>query len=289
MAETFKKKLRRRVSYIPTFFSISLVLFLTGLFGLFILNANALKQSIKEDVQLSLYFKDNVNEADIMRIKTKLETEPYVKSAIYISKDQALKKWEKDNGDNPDSLLGFNPFPNSVDVHFKAGFVALDSLNKLKTTLEKNPIVREVNYNKVVVDNIDRYVGMAGIILISLALIMAIVSIMLIYSAIRLTMYSRRFLIKSMQLVGATKNFIRKPFIARGITVGLSGGIFACLLITGGLYLLVKKFPFFAVLQDYSQLSILLLFILILGVCISGLSSYFAINKYLKLKLDDLY
>lgn len=289
MAEAFKKKLRRRVSYIPTFFSISLVLFLTGLFGLFILNANALKQSIKEDVQLSLYFKDNVNEADIMRIQGKLETEPYVRTAVYISKDAALKKWERDNGDNPDSLLGFNPFPNSVDVHFRAGFVAIDSLNKLKTDLEKNPAVREVNYNKVVVDNIDRYISMAGLILISLALIMAIVSIMLIYSAIRLTMYSRRFLIKSMQLVGATKNFIRKPFIVKGVAIGLGGGIFACLLIVAGLYMLVRKFPFFSVLQDYTQLGILLVIILILGVCISGLSSYFAINKYLKLKLDDLY
>lgn len=278
---------KRRISYLPTFFSISLVLFLAGMLGLFIVNANIMKEKIKEDVALSIYFNDEVSEPDIIKVQKKLETEHYVKDAKYISKEEGVKLWPL--GEQGVKLLGFNPIPNSIDVHFKPGFVVFDSLNAIKTALEKNPGVREVQFDQNVVANIDKFVRIAGIVLGSLALLMALVSIALINSAIRLNMYSRRFLIKSMQLVGATKNFIRRPFIMTGLITGVCSAVFAGILLSGSIYFLSKKFDFMVMLNDQVQLGIVLLSLLIAGALISILSSYFAINKYLKLKLDDLF
>jgi len=278
---------KRRISYLPTFFSISFVLFLGGLLGYFILNANAMKRNIKENIELSLYFNDNVSEADILKTRDKLQTEPYVKKAEYISKEEGVKIWPL--GAEGVKLLGFNPIPNSIDVHFNSGFVVFDSLKTLKKALEKNPGIREVQFDENVVENIDKYVQTAGIILISLALMMGIVSIALINSAIRMNMYSRRFLIKSMQLVGATKNFIRRPIISTGIITGLCSAIFAALLLSALIYFIKQKFDFLFMIDNYLEIGALLAGMLILGVLITGLSSYFAINKYLKLKLDDLF
>lgn len=283
------KHLRRRISYLPTFFSISLVLFLAGLFGMFLLHANALKDIAKQNVQLNIYFKDDAQEADIVRMQKKLENEPYVIKATFVSKDEGLRNWQKDMGESPQEMLGFNPFPNSIDVHFKPDFVTVDSLEVLKKQLEKNMDVREVTYDKIVVDNIDRNVKTVGIILLSLALLMAAVSIALINNTIRLTLYSKRFIIKSMQLVGATQGFIRRPFIYRGFSVGLLSSIFASLLLLGTLYVLTENFKDLAMLQNYLHIGILLLGLGVLGMLISGLSSYLAINKYLKMKLDDLF
>ncbi len=278
---------KRRISYLPTFFSISFVLFLGGLLGYFILNANAMKRNIKENIELSLYFNDNVSEADILKTRDKLQTEPYVKKAEYISKEDGVKIWPL--GAEGVKLLGFNPIPNSIDVHFNSGFVVFDSLKILKTALEKNPGIREVQFDENVVENIDKYVQTAGIILISLALMMGIVSIALINSAIRMNMYSRRFLIKSMQLVGATKNFIRRPIISTGIITGLCSAVFAAILLSTFIYFIKQKFNFLFMIDNYLEIGSLLVGMLILGVLITGLSSYFAINKYLKLKLDDLF
>jgi cell division transport system permease protein len=278
---------KRRISYLPTFFSISLVLFLAGLLGLFLLNANAMKESIKENVEMSIFFKDEVTVPDILAIQKKLSAERYVKDATYIDKETGAKLWPL--GAQGVKLLGFNPIPNSIDVHFKSGFVAFDSLNSLKTSLEKNPGIREIQFDHDVVSNIDKFVRTTGIVLAGLALLMALISIALINSAIRLNMYSRRFLIKSMQLVGATKNFIRRPFIVTGIVTGICSALFAGVLLGIGIYIVSRKFEYLLVLNNYMQMGIILLGLLVMGTLIAGLSSYFAINKYLKLKLDDLF
>jgi len=246
-----------------------------------------MKEKIKEDVALSIYFSDEVTEPDIIKVQEKLESEHYVKEAKYISKEEGVKLWPL--GAQGVKLLGFNPIPNSIDVHFNPGFVVFDSLNAVKTALEKNPGVREVQFDQNVVANIDRFVSIAGIVLGLLALLMALISIALINSAIRLNMYSRRFLIKSMQLVGATKNFIRKPFIFTGLITGICSALFAGALLSACIYLLSRKFDFLSMLNNYVEMGIVVLAMLIAGALITGLSSYFAINKYLKLKLDDLF
>jgi cell division transport system permease protein len=278
---------KRRISYLPTFLSISMVLFLAGLIGLLIMNANKMKETIKEDIALSIYFKDSVPEADILKMQKQFEEKPNVIGAKYISKEEGAKLWPM--GAEGIKLLGFNPIPNTLDIHFKSEFVVFDSLNTLKTSIENMPGVRDVQFDQDVVDNLDKYVRVTGIVLVSLAVLMCLISIALINSAIRLNMYSRRFLIKSMQLVGATKNFIRRPFILTGIVTGLCSAILAALLLTGSIYYFQNKFGFLIIYNTYLQTAILLGGLLIIGVLISGLSSYFAINKYLKLKLDDLF
>lgn len=265
------------------------MLFLTGLFGLFILHANALKEITRENVQLSIYFKDDVKEADILSIQKQLESQPFVKTAKYVSKDEALHAMEKEMGENPSSLLGFNPFPNSIDVHFKPDFVTIDSLTLIKSQLEQKVSVREVNFDALMVQNIDRNIRIAGIVLLSLATIMGLVSIALINNTIRLTLYSKRFLIKSMELVGATGGFIRRPFIYKGFGLGLLSSLFACMLLLSGLYFLTQKFEDLERLQNFTLIGMLMFMLILLGMLISGLSSYFAINKYLKMKLDDLF
>jgi cell division transport system permease protein len=290
---------KRRISYLPTFFSISLVLFLAGLLGFFVLNGNGIKEKIREDIALSIYFKDTVSEAAMMQIRDRLKAQPFVKDAAYISKEEGAKNWPL--GKEGVKLLGFNPIPNSIDVHFQPGFVAYDSLNNLKASLEKNTAVRDVDFDKNVVENIDFIVRRAGIILASLALLFSLVSIALINNAIRLNMYSRRFLIKSMQLVGATKNFIRRPFILTGIITGAISALFAATLLIafiffGNKYSLmsfsVNMFSWANESVNHNiwlQSALIMLAMLAVGVLITGLSSYFAINKYLKLKLDDLF
>lgn len=282
----FKK---RTVSYLPAFLSITLVIFLGGLFGIFLLHAGKLKKEIKENLQLNVYFKDDAREADIIRLQKQMEAIPYVIGVKYTSKDEALKKWQQDLGENPMSVLDFNPFPNSLDVRFQSDYVAVDSLEQIKNKLEKNLSVREVTFDKAIVSNIDRNIKMVGLILLSFALLMGLVSITLINNTIRLTLYSKRFLIKSMQFVGATQNFIRRPFIIKGILLGFLSGIFAALLLMLTLYIVTYYFPNLEALQNYIHIGLLLFLIIIIGIAVSGLSSYFAINRYLKLKLDDLF
>jgi cell division transport system permease protein len=186
-------------------------------------------------------------------------------------------------------LLGFNPIPNSIEVHFRSGFVAIDSLNMVKTALEKNPGVREAAFDNDVVSNLDKTMRLAELLLLGLSLLIAVLSIGLINSAIRLNMYARRFLIKSMQMVGATRNFIRKPFILAGIAIGFCGALFAACLLIASVMLIPEKFRLLFAIHSYFEPAVLLFSLIIMGVLIAGLSSYFAINKYLKLKLDDLF
>jgi cell division transport system permease protein len=285
-----EKQFRKRtVSYIPAFLSITLVIFLAGLFGIFLLHAGKLKKEIKENLQLNVYFKDDAREADIIRLQKQLEAMRNVINVKYTSKEEALKKWQQDLGENPMSVLDFNPFPNSLDVRFQSDYVAVDSLENVKHLLERNLSVREVTYDKAIVSNIDRNIKMVGLILLSVALLMGLVSITLINNTIRLTLYSKRFLIKSMQFVGATKNFIRRPFIIKGILIGFLSGIFAALLLMITLYLVTYYFPNLEALQNYIQIGLLHFLLIIIGIAVTGLSSYFAINRYLKLKLDDLF
>jgi cell division transport system permease protein len=283
------KKFRRRFSYFPAFFSISLVLFLAGLFGLFIIHAGSIKDYIKENVQLSIYFKDDVKTDDIQSLRAKLAAEHYVRDAKFISKEDGLKLLEQEIGGNQEEVLGYNPVPNTIDIYFKPDYVAADSLSRLKAELEKNISIREVSYDAPVVQNIDRNVRIAAIVLLSLALLMSLVSIALINNTIRLTFYSKRFTIKSMQLVGATRNFIRQPFIFRGAALGLCSSVFACALLVGVLYAVNTRLVDLSQITNKVYVAGLMILVLLTGVFISSLSSYFAVNRYLRLKLDELF
>jgi cell division transport system permease protein len=283
------RQFRRRISYFPAFFSITLVLFLAGTFGLFIIHTNSLKNYIKENVQLSIYFKDDVNNADIQNLQHKLEAEPYVKSARFISKEDGLKLMNEKYGADQMKILGYNPIPNSIDLYFNPEYVAPDSLSILKTQLEKNISVREVSYDALVVQNINRNIRLAAIVLLSLALLMCLVSIALINNTVRLTFYSKRFIIKSMQLVGATRNFIRAPYILKGAILGLCSSVFACVLLISVMYFVNTRLIDLSEITNKMYISLLMVTMVATGVVISSLSSYFAVNRYLRIKLDDLF
>ncbi len=283
------KKIRRRISYLPTFFSISLVLFLLGVFGWFVLNVNTLKEEVRENVPLRLLLKEEVQQKEINQLIKNLQAKPQVKKAAYISKEEGLKLMRDEYDVNAEEIMGYNPLPNAIDVVFKADYIHPDSLMAFKAAMEEHIAVREVYYSKLLVQDIDKNIRLVGVVVLTFALLMGAVSIALINNTIRLTLYAKRFLIKSMQLVGATRSFIRKPFILRGLLLGFASGVFAVLLLVLSLYVFTAYFPELKLLQDFTQLSLLLACIVVLGMFISGLSSYFAINKYLKMKLDDLF
>ena len=293
MSADFKKKFRRRLTYLPTFFSITIVLFLVGLLGIVILKGYQIRRIMKENIVVRILFREDVKQEDMLAMEKKFKAESFVKSARFISKEEGLKQWQKDYSDDASKMLGFNPLPNTIDIYFKEGYMQPDSLNRLKQLLEKNDAnVREVYYQEALVQQIDKITSTIGVILLSMSLIMGFISIILIHNTIRLTLYARRFLIKSMQLVGATQGFIRGPFITRGVLMGLFSGLLAICAIGLLIIMLLHSYNLTEVpelMQDNFQTGILFFSVILLGILISGLSSYYAINKYLKMKLDDLF
>jgi cell division transport system permease protein len=283
------KSKRRRVSYFPTVIGISLVLFMLGLFGFVVIFANQLKSYIKENVQFSILFMETAHESDIMRLQKKLDNEPYVKSTKYVSREEAMKLLTEDFGEDPQTLLGFNPLPASLEVYMKAQFAVPDSVRNYLAEIHKFPHIKEIYYQETLLENLDRYVKIAAMVLLGLTIIFLIVAIALISSIIRLTLFSKRFLIKSMQLVGATPGFIRKPFMMKAVMHGFIGSVVAILLLAGIIYILNRYMPAIDIIYNYKLILLLFLVLVLLGFIITWGSSYIALNRYLRLKIDDLY
>jgi cell division transport system permease protein len=283
------RRRRRRFYYVTTILSITLVLFLTGLFGFVMLNVNQLIDSFKNDFQVHVLFLDDTREADIRRYSGEWEQHAGIRRAAFVHKDEAKEELILELGEDFTDFLGTNPLPHTVDLWLETEYVRSDSLVVLKNELSGAGGVKEVLYNEIVVENLERNVQVAGIILLGLAGIFLIITIALINSTIRLTMFSRRFLIKSMQLVGATRNFIRKPFMLTAIYHGFLGGFIASALLSGLVFYLYREYPQYLSLPEITELLILGAGLIIGGMLFSVISSYFAVNKYLRMRLDDLY
>lgn len=254
-----------------------------------VFHANQLKNFLKENVQVSVYFMEEVNEPDIFRLKKNLKDNKAIKSIAYTSKEDARKIMKENLGEDAQEILGYNPYPPSLDIYFKADYANPDTLKSFKEKWGSNTKVREVFYQQALVQNIDRYVRIAGIIVMSLAIIFLIIAIALINSTIRLNLYASRFLIKSMQLVGATRWFIRKPFILRSMFHGVLGGFVATILILLLLFFIQDLIPFIDFFAHGLFYTVVFVSLIIVGCLITGLSGLFSINKYLKMKLEDLY
>ena len=280
---------RTNLSFLPAFLSISLVIFVLGFLAIFMFEANRLKKAIKEDVRMSIYFRDEANDSLLSVIRSDLGKKKFVLDTKYISKEEGLKTISSSVGEKPDSLLGFNPIPKTIEVRFRDYFVSDDSLALLQKQMEGIKNVREVGYDKQVVKNIDRNITRVGWVLIGLAFIMGMISIALINNTVRLTMYSKRFIIKSMQFVGATRGFIMRPFLVSGVVIGLGGGILACVFLSIAIKVCTIYFPVSHLVDNYMQISMVMAGIVILSLIICLVSSYLAINRYLRLKLDDLF
>ncbi|MGD0710360.1 MAG: permease-like cell division protein FtsX [Bacteroidales bacterium] len=291
MAANEDKYARRRLttSYLSTIVGITLVLYMLGLLGLIIMHAKKLSDYVKENIGFTVFLNDDVKEADIFQLQKSLDARAYVKSTEYITKDKAAKELQKDIGEDFITFLGYNPLPSSLEVRFKATFANSDSLTVLQNELERNKSVKEVSYQKSLVTMVNENLRKISLIILGFSALLLIIAIALINNTIRLSVYSKRFLIRTMQLIGATEKFIQKPFMVKGIIQGLIGSVITIVLLVFTLYFAQKKIPELRELQDAALFIKLFIFVTVLGLVISWASTLLAVRKYLRIKTDFLY
>jgi cell division transport system permease protein len=275
--------------YISTVFGIAMVLLMIGLLGLILVHAKNLSRYVKENIVLNIFVDDAAHETDVLQLQKQLDANIVVKQTQYVSKELAARNLQKDLGEDFVKFLGYNPLSQSLDVYLKADYANNKDIEKFKADLLKNPLVKEVKYQQSLVDQMNQNLTSISLIILVFAGIFVILSVALINNTIRLAIYSQRFLIKSMQLVGATKGFIRKPFLLYGIWHGLLGGLIAIIILIGSLYLAYKEVPDLVILQDYTEFGIVFLGVIGVGIFISAFSTFLAVNKFLRLKIYDLY
>ncbi|MHB8206119.1 cell division protein FtsX [Mucilaginibacter sp.] len=280
---------KTKTIYISTVFGIAMVLLMVGLLGLILVHANNLKRYVKENIVLNIFVDDAAHETDVLQLQKQLETNPMVKQTQYVSKELAARNLQKDLGEDFVKFLGYNPLSPSLDVYLKADYANNTDIEKFKTELLKNSLVKDVKYQQSLVDVMNQNITSISLVILVFAGIFVVLSVALINNTIRLAIYSQRFLIKSMQLVGATKGFIRKPFLLYGIWHGLLGGLIAIIVLIGTLYFADKQIPDLIILQSYTEFGIVFLVVIGLGIFISGFSTFLAVNKFLRLKIYDLY
>jgi len=280
---------KTKTIYISTVFGIAMVLSMVGLLGLILVEANNLSNYVKENIVLNIYVDDAAHETDVVQLQKQIEENPIVKQAQYVSKELAARNLQKDLGEDFVKFLGYNPLSQSIDVYLKAGYANNTDIDKFKAELLKNPMIKEVKYQKSLVDQMNENIATISLVILVFAGIFVVLSVALINNTIRLAIYSQRFLIKSMQLVGATKGFIRKPFLLYGIWHGILGALIAVLILVGTLSLAYKEIPDLVVLRNYTEFGVIFVGIVGLGIFISGFSTYLAVNKFLRLKIYNLY
>ena len=280
---------KTKTIYISTVFGIAMVLSMIGLLGLILVEANNLSNYVKENIVLNVFVDDAAHEADVLQLQKQIEADPMVKQSQYVSKELAARNLQKDLGEDFVKFLGYNPLSQSIDVYLKAEYANSADINRFKTTLLKNPLVKEVKYQQSLVDQMNQNLATISLIILVFAAIFVVLSVALINNTIRIAIYSQRFLIKSMQLVGATKGFIRKPFLLYGIWHGLLGGLIAIIILLGTLSLAYKEVPDLVILRNYTEFGAIFIILIGIGVFISGFSTYLAVNKFLRLKIYNLY
>ena len=280
---------RLKTSYFTTVASITLVLFVLGLIGLLVLNSQKLSQTLKENLGFTIVLKENTLAAEITSLQNTLQEMPAVKSMEFVSSEEAAQILTEELGEDFVSFLGYNPLFPSIEVRMHAAFANPDSLKVFETRILENNLVREVHYQQDLVSLINENVRAISIGLIAFSVLLLLVAVILINNTIRLSIYSKRFLIKSMQLVGATGSFIRKPFVVSGILQGIVGSVAANLMLLAVIYVASLHIPGIMELQDVRLLWALAVYVMLTGVFISWISTFFAVRKYLKLKTDHLY
>jgi len=280
---------KTKTIYISTVFGIAMVLSMIGLLGLILVEANNLSRYVKENIVLNIYVDDAAHETDVLELEKELEANPMVKQTQYVSKELAARNLQKDLGEDFVKFLGYNPLSQSLDVYLKADYANNKDIERFKTALLKNPLVKEVKYQQSLVDQMNQNLTSISLVILAFASIFVVLSVALINNTIRIAIYSQRFLIKSMQLVGATKGFIRKPFLLYGIWHGLLGGLIAVLILLGILTLAYREIPDLVILRNYTEFGVIFVFVIGLGIFISGFSTFLAVNKFLRLKLYALY
>ena len=291
MSSSFDNFQKRRLisSYFSVVLSVFLVLFLLGILGLFIINSKKLANDFKENIAMTVFFKNEANDSIVKAFGTQIKASPFVKSYTYVTKEAAAKEHTDIIGEDFMEFLGENPLQNSYDIHLKGDYVIKDSITKIEAGLRKNTMISDIVYDKQLVNLVNDNIKKVSMWILIISGFLAVIAVLLINSSLRLSIHSNRFIIKTMQMVGATKAFIRKPFVMRSIKLGMIGAVLAVLALIGVLIYVETSFPNLGILEDKAMISLVLLAVLGIGVLITWLSTYFATQRFLNLRTDDLY
>lgn len=282
-------KTKLRSSYLTLVVSVSLVLFLLSILGLILINARELSDYFRESLSFSVILDEEVKEADIRMLKKDLDAKEFVKLTEYISKEDAATKLQEELGEDFLSFLGYNPLSPTIDVFLHAGYANPDSIVMIEKYLLEFPVVNEVYYQESVLHLINENVRKISIFLAVISAFLFLIALTIINNAVRLSVYSRRFIIRTMQLVGATRSFVRRPFLVRSAFHGLLAAVLALLLLMGLLYLIEREFFSLFTFERINLLLLLMAAIIIIGVLINVVSTFFAVNRYLSIPEDKLY
>ena len=283
------QKRRLRSSYFSVVISIALVLFMVGFLGLVLLKSTQVANHFKEEVVITLFLKNDTSKEQIENLRTSLLKELFTRKIIYISKGDAAKFYAEDLGEDFVNYLGTNPLKNSIDIYLNPGFVTPEKMKEISDRFNKNSFVFEVSYDKPLVTFLTQNIQKVSFWLFAISSFFGLVALILINSSIRLSVYSKRFNIKTMQMVGATKGFIRKPFIWSGIRLGFIGALISLAGLAAVIYYIDQKIPTLQLVTDYVTLAYLGSGILLIAFIISWLSTFFATQRFLNLHTDELY
>ena len=292
MANSFQDNYQKRRilnNYFSVIISITVVLFFIGILGLFLLNTKSLASHFKEQIVMTVYLKDSAKDIEITQMQKKIQLNSSTKRVQFKSKEEAAEEYARDIGEDFVEFLGFNPLLNSIDIYFNAEYVNALSLNQTKTEIEISDFVAEVVYDQPLVTLLEKNIERISFVLLISTALFVVIALLLINSSIRLSIYSKRFVIKTMQLVGATKSFIRRPFILSHLSLGIISSFLALTALNFLLWEVNKRFPEIEIMQQTSELMIVFGSVLILGISITGVSTFFATQRYLNLKTDAVY
>ena len=291
MSKSFDSFQKRRLqsSYISVVISIALVLFMIGILGLILLKSTNVANHFKEKVVMTLFLKDSVSKKQLDSLNTAIKEEEFTKRIVYVTKDRAAETYKKDLGEDFLEFLGDNPLKNGIDIYLNASYVTPNKMKSIEKKYLSNNYIAEVNYDKPLVDILTKNIQRISFWLLVLSGFFSLVAIMLINSSIRLAIYSKRFNIKTMQMVGATKGFIRRPFIWQSIKLGILGAFVALVGLFIIIYYVDKYVPALALLSDYESLSYIVIGVLTSAFVITWISTFFATQRFLNLQTNDLY
>ena len=277
------------MQFITAGISTTMVLFLLGFVVFFVLTANNLSVYIRENIAFSAILDDGIKETSIIKLQESLNKKGYVKQTVYISKDEALKEQIEAMGTDPSEFLGHNPFNASIEIKLNAGYTHPDSIKWIEKELMENKSILEVSYPQNLLDSVNRNLQKISAFLLGLAVLLSLISFSLINNTIRLTIYSKRFLIHTMKLVGASWGFIRRPFITRNLWIGILSGAVANAILTASAYTAVKYEPELLAIVSPESIMIVAAAVMVFGMIITTFCAYISINKYLRMKISELY
>lgn len=291
MSNSFERYQKRRLksSYFSVILSVALVLFVLGVLGLLVVKSSKIANHFKEQVVITFFVKDKVSKNNITELQKSIEKKDFCKSVTFISKEAAAKEFSKEIGEDFMEFLGSNPLKNALDIHLKPEFIQPERMAEIKKDLLKNAFAEEVVYDAPLIQLLSQNIQKISFWILIVAGVFTLIAIVLINSSIRLSVYSKRFTIKTMQMVGATKRFIRLPFIWQSVRLGIAGALLACVALGGLIYSIAKRVPQLELLTDTKALALVFGGVFLMGILVTWFSTYFATQRFLNLKTDQLY